>query len=677
MRNEGRKDPWLTALNYRPDIDGLRAIAVLLVVFFHAGVPGISGGFVGVDIFFVISGFLITGIIYREHEAGSFSFADFYSRRIRRICPALFALLALCALAGLFLLVPEDLRSLGRSTAAAVLFYANWHFFTQVGYFDGPAIEKPLLHTWSLAVEEQFYLLWPALFLLLYRVAGKRPLPLLLAALFALSLAVSQLALGTKPAAAFYLLPYRAWELLLGALIAVAPAPHLLRGTATLAGAIGLAAIAYAAFAFDAKTAFPGLNAAFPCAGAALLIIAGFRPGTFSAAILGSNPLRFIGKISYSLYLIHWPLFAFAHLALDRPLAGSESAAIVAASIAAAALSWRYIETPARRMQFRFPTLAGVSAAAMAVLVLCGIVFNVTNGLPFRVPKGVIEADAAKQFGGRVRQKADCRPDPLPALHSTLCAIGAPTSGGQYDFVIWGDSHSRHLAAAFSGQAADRGLSGLIISEGGCAPFIGDERLQSWCIASNREVEDWLQTQTKLKAVFLAGIWTVYAENGLLGAPGPLTRTAWTGDGAKAASGIASTIAFLRPRGIQIAIVEDVPFFPLNVASCAARARMFGRDDDRCFTLPRVRFEQNVAQASAILKEIGRRFGVALIPAYEAFCQGDMCRAEKDGVILYRDRTHLNTAGAKYLGSRIAIHWPASDTKNAGGGELKDHASAN
>ena len=205
---------------YRPDIDGLRAIAILLVLFFHGGFRQLSGGFVGVDIFFVISGFLITGIILRETNTGDFSFADFYSRRIRRICPALFLVLTLSIIAALFLLVPQDLQLLGRSLGGAVFFYANWHFYNHVGYFDGPAAEKPLLHTWSLAVEEQFYLIWPLLFIALYHFVGRKALPHVILALLCLSLVASQYILQKDAAAAFYLLPYRAWELLLGAYIA-------------------------------------------------------------------------------------------------------------------------------------------------------------------------------------------------------------------------------------------------------------------------------------------------------------------------------------------------------------------------------------------------------------------------------------------------------------------------
>ena len=257
---------------YRPDIDGLRAVAVLLVVFFHAGFGPAPGGFAGVDIFFVISGYLITGIVAKELDAGHFTFANFYARRIKRICPALFAVLAVSSPAAFLLLIPNDLRNFGGSLASTVLFYSNWNFYTEVGYFDGPAIDKPLLHTWSLAMEEQFYFLWPLAVFGLYRAFGRKALPHVIMAVLFASLAASQLVLEFDQAQAFYLLPYRAWELLLGALLAVVSFPAISKFAANIAGVAGLAAIAYAATALDRATPFPGLNALFPCLGAAMLI---------------------------------------------------------------------------------------------------------------------------------------------------------------------------------------------------------------------------------------------------------------------------------------------------------------------------------------------------------------------------------------------------------------------
>ena len=372
--------------DYRADIDGLRAIAVLLVVFFHAGIAQIGGGFVGVDIFYVISGFLITGIIVRELDAGHFTFAGFYARRIKRILPALFAVLGLSIVAAYVLLIPDDLRMYGRSIVSTVLFYSNWLFYKQVNYFDGPAIDKPLLHTWSLSIEEQFYLIWPLLLLALYRAAGRKALPRVILALFAVSLVASQAMLGHDPARSFYLLPYRAWELMLGAYLAVAPVPVLSRRAASFAGLAGFAAIAYAALAFNSKTPFPGVNALLPCLGAAILIATGLQRGAIGRSALSFGPLRFVGKISYSLYLVHWPIFSFAHLSLDGEPSSLVRVAMIAASFVLATLSYRYVETPARRATIAFPKLARAAAAAAVVMVLPGVIYENGNGLPWRVP---------------------------------------------------------------------------------------------------------------------------------------------------------------------------------------------------------------------------------------------------------------------------------------------------
>jgi peptidoglycan/LPS O-acetylase OafA/YrhL len=651
--------------SYRPDIDGLRAVAVLLVVFFHGAFREVPGGYVGVDIFFVISGFLITGIILQELNAGDFSFAAFYARRIKRICPALFAMLALCAAAGYFLLVPEDLRVLGRSIVATVFFYANWHFYTQVGYFDGPAIEKPLLHTWSLAVEEQFYLIWPAALVLLARIVSRRVLPNLILGLACLSLLASQVMLRFDPAQVFYLLPYRAWELLLGGFIAIVPAPSLSKRAATLLGIFGFGGIAYAAVAFDTKTPFPGVNGLFPCVGAGLLILAGMRQNAWSSLVLGAGPLRFVGKISYSLYLIHWPIFSFAHLSLDRAPTLVERLAIIGVSISAAALSWRFVESPARRVKISFPALVGASASAALALGLCGILYHATQGLPLRVSRAVQEADAARK-----KENADCRRDAAPVPNA--CAIGAPASGLQYDFVVWGDSHARHLASAFAEQAAQRGLAGIIMWSASCGPFIDDLRVPRHCMEYNKQFERWARTQTKLRTVFLAGYWRTYA-GGPLAVPeydevaGVLAKPRSNAGQA----GMAGTLRLLRLLQVQAVIVEDVPQFPFTAGLCAARARMFGRADDGCFTLPKSQFEQKEQLASAILREISRNFSIPLVQTAEAFCEGDMCRSEKDGVIFYRDVHHLNIAGAKYLGSKVHIPWPGLEPR---GGDTADLA---
>jgi peptidoglycan/LPS O-acetylase OafA/YrhL len=650
--------------SYRLDIDGLRAIAVLLVILFHAGFGPVSGGFVGVDIFFVISGYLITGIIARELEAGRFTFANFYARRIKRIFPALFVVLALSAAAAFIVLIPDDLRLFGHMVKSTVFFYSNLFFYWRVNYFDGPAIEKPLLHTWSLAVEEQYYMLWPLIVAGLYRSARRKVLPLVILALFGFSLAASQIVLQFDPSQAFYLLPYRGWELLLGGYLATVSFRPLSRAASSAVGLAGFAAVAYAALIFTTKTPFPGLNALIPCLGAAMLIAAGAQERSLSRAILGLSPMRYVGKISYSLYLIHWPLFSFAYIAYDAEPPAEVRAAIIGVSIVLASLSYWYIETPARRSNLRFFALTRAAVAAAVALGGWGALYAASGGLVWRVPASVQIAQAAKFPGYAEYDRADCRDDPKPKDVHRPCPIGAPARDMQYGFAIWGDSHARHFASAFSDQAKARGLSGIVIWEARCPPLPHVPAITPECKEANASAQQWIATQTKLKMVFLGGFWQQYMVDGQPNSSpgkGAIIENARAGQGAGAVeAGLEDTIRFLQGRGLQVALVETVPSVPVNVPNCASRARMFGRSDARCFSFPRDVIEQGGERASAMLNALSRRLGVPVVETVRAFCERDTCQTEKGGVILYQDANHLNSAGSHYLGTRIDIPWPVT-----------------
>ena len=288
-------------LEYRADIDGLRAVAILPVVFFHAGFGFAQGGFVGVDVFFVISGYLITSLIHREMLAGKFSLARFYERRVRRLFPALFAMLSVCAAVAAWLLLPQDLRYFGGSLFATTLFSSNIFFWLEAGYFDVAAERKLLLHTWSLAVEEQFYLLFPIFLLLVLRYLPRR-LVAVTGAVTVASLLASEWMLRSSDSAAFYLAPFRAWELGLGASLAlIAPVARHDNRHAEVFAWLGLAMIAASVAVFSWQTPFPGLHALAPAVGAALVIWSGSGTSTHAGRILSARPLVFTGLISYSL----------------------------------------------------------------------------------------------------------------------------------------------------------------------------------------------------------------------------------------------------------------------------------------------------------------------------------------------------------------------------------------
>ncbi len=419
--------PDRTSLRYRADIDGLRAVAVVPVVFYHFGVRPFSGGFVGVDVFFVISGFLITGLIYAELGGGSFSILRFYERRIRRIFPALFAMIAAAIAVGLLVLFPHELMRLAQSAAATTVFGSNFDFWRQAGYFDVGANLKPLLHTWSLAVEEQFYVLFPAL---LYVNHSRRRAVLLglVAVLGVISFVASLWAIGRSPTAAFYLTPFRTWELMLGAVLALGafPAPKT-RWLGEAVSLAGLGAIGWAVFSFTVATPFPGANALFPCAGAAALIYAGSGENTWTRRLLASPPLVGIGLISYSLYLWHWPIHVFADYVAGGPAGAAETVLLIALSFALGFLSWRYVERPFRGSAIPRATifrLAGVAVAA--TLLLSGLLF-VLQGLPQRFAPDI----------RRIFAEGD---DNEPRRHECFNRIAADVAAGRICTI--GDAHA-------------------------------------------------------------------------------------------------------------------------------------------------------------------------------------------------------------------------------------------
>ena len=385
-------EPKPKRMDYRPDVDGLRAIAVLLVVLYHLHTAKCIGGFIGVDVFFVISGYLLSSLILADLGAGRFSLVDFYERRIRRIFPALIVLLCSVTTVGYVVLLPVELKNYAESLLAATFSTSNFYFWRHTGYFDATTSTSPLLHTWSLAVEEQFYLVLPLSLMLLWRLPRRRLIQVL-CLIAVLSLILSSIRAAKNEASAFYLLHSRAWELLLGTLTALWPVgrrvPAVVRN---LAAFVGLVLIVGPGFVYSVNTPFPGLAAVLPCLGTALVIFAGAGAGSrlpFVNRLLSLRPMRWIGLISYSLYLWHWPLIVFARTDVDlssnippRLL----KLGLFVLSIGIAFLSWRFVETPFRfgrfrpsgRLVFRF-ALAGT---AMVAMVASGLI--VLKGIPTR-----------------------------------------------------------------------------------------------------------------------------------------------------------------------------------------------------------------------------------------------------------------------------------------------------
>jgi peptidoglycan/LPS O-acetylase OafA/YrhL len=429
-------------MKYRREIDGLRALAILPVILFHAGFAPFGGGFVGVDVFFVISGYLITTIILAELEQGRFSLVNFYERRARRILPALFLVMLACLPFAWAWLLPDDMEDFSQSLIAVPVFASNILFWRQNGYFDTAAELKPLLHTWSLAVEEQYYVLFP-LFLMLFWRIGKRWLLAVMAVVFVVSLMLAEWASVARPAAAFYLLPPRGWELLIGAFAAfylarVNRAPFG-RGLSEVAGWTGLALILYAVFAYSKDTPFPGFYALVPTVGSVLIILFATHETTVGR-LVGNRVFVGIGLVSFSAYLWHQPLFAFARYIFGRYADETEPGLVVfgllsVVSFALAWLSWRFVETPFRHKgTFGRRAIFTFALAGSLFFIAVGLYGTWRQGDVGRYPRDVIAFFQLKTASDAIvwPLKDQLRGAPFDPAKPKILVIGDSNSG---DFI--------------------------------------------------------------------------------------------------------------------------------------------------------------------------------------------------------------------------------------------------
>ncbi|PSJ55843.1 acyltransferase family protein [Kumtagia ephedrae] len=649
----------LERLDYRADIDGLRALAVLPVVFFHAGVAGFSGGFVGVDVFFVISGYLMAVLIAGEIDRGEFSLVRFYERRIRRIFPALFAMIAACAVMAWLFFMPDEFSLFARSVRGAALFVSNIRFEREMGYFDIASEMKPLLHTWSLAVEEQFYIVFPLVLMAIARFVPRRVVPILLALLLA-SLIASAWMVHDDPEAAFYLAQFRAWELLLGALLAFNAVPRPGGAMARqLMAAIGVALIGLAVFTFSEDTVFPGLSALVPCVGAALVIHARASGGP-AGLLLAARPLVFVGLISYSLYLWHWPIVVFTNYLFGPDPSLARSGLIVAASLAAAVVSWRFVERPFRGSASRVarrPLFAGATAVMAASAVFAYVVVA-GDGLPGRLPPAAAKVYSAVHDNGRF-SSAECFLESdgdglsLEDIRAgKLCRVGLP--GPNPRFLVWGDSHSAAMAPAIDASAVQAGVGGLFVGTGGCPP-LPDVRLSKVrdierCRDYNQAVLDLIESM-RIPEVIMVAYWPKYVHGAELPNQGvyfdPSVPPPVEDRSAPIAEAMDRVLARLTERGTKVVLVMDVPEMGYFVPEALARAAITGGSTDIAPSWAYT--EKRQALARKMLQDFAAKYSATAVDPLPAFCSDGRCHAERDGVPLYTDSDHITATAARSL----------------------------
>jgi len=642
---------------YRPDIDGLRAVAVISVVLFHAGVKALGGGYVGVDIFFVISGYLITRYIDQRIRAGKFSILEFYERRVRRIMPALLFLLLVASVLSLGAL-PDDLYNFAKSEIAAILFAPNILFFREAGYFDAAAKLKPLLHLWSLGVEEQFYICFPVTLLVASRWGRRGTLATVYICLLG-SFTLGVWTVHDHPSAAFYLLPFRAWEPLVGAFVALGAPPRIhdvwFRNAVSVSG-LGLIFLSFILYSPD--TLFPGAAAAMPCLGAGLLLCGNEDGPTIVGSLLATRPMVFIGLISYSLYLWHWTLLVLGEQFLGRPMTAVETTWVVLSSVAAAAGSWKFVEQPFRKRVVgasRRTLFLQMAAVATCLVVVAGIGVA-GHGLPGRFSVQVAQYAAGRT--DRESELSSCTASLEHLQHGDVCHIGSAKSG-KPDFILWGDSHAAAIAPAFRVLAKETGTAGWLVSHPGCAPLLGVTRVDrdiSGCSEFNDAVISAIE-RYDIRVVWLVGRWDINAsgrtswelsqgQHQVFILDKESSKTSLSESRAVFERGLRRTLTRLQQGQRNVILLIDVPNTSMDtpgfLAWSASRGRI-GRD-------ARINIVSHDRESvEGFLLQLGKESHVTVLSPKQLLCHESNCLIATDGRSLYRDDHHLTVFGALQL----------------------------
>lgn len=627
---------------YRRDIDGLRAVAVLLVVFFHFFPNWLKGGFVGVDIFFVISGYLITGTIVKDIQRNGFSFSAFYARRVRRIFPALiFTLFLSCGLALAAVVLADELLALSRHMLAAAAFASNFLLWHEAGYFDSAAASKPLLHLWSLGVEEQFYLIWPFL-MVVCRRAGWNMFRMA-ALLSGISFSANVIMVWNDPTGAFYAPWSRFWELLAGALLVIDETAPAFGARARFAwlhwrgfrpdsckAAMGLSLIAVAVVCLKKHSAFPGFWAMLPTLGAVFIIGAG-KTAWLNARVLQSGFFVHIGRISYPLYLVHWPVFVFAAYALGKVPTVSQKYLLILSSFLLAQAVYQIIERPIRSRKST-PKLIGGLVGGVVCMALMAAIIHVQDGMDFRYPARMrlltaVNADVAGSW-----REGQCflSPEQSAQDFSPVCR-GAGGAGRTY--LLWGDSHAAALYPGLNEIALRESVALSQYTASGCAPLLQNySDLRPNCKQINSFVME-LVAQLKPDVVLLHADWSA-------------------GDHYES---LADTISAVRNAGVKrVVVIGSVPQWQDTLAHDLLAYWRQERATPPMYMS--FRLLPNTAADEDRVEKIAEKAGAEFVPLYRWLCAGGACptrTSESGNDIMSFDKAHLTIAGSRFAAEYV------------------------
>lgn len=683
---------------YRPHIDGLRGIAIIAVVLYHAKLLKVTGGYVGVDVFFVISGFLITSIILRELRAGSFSLIEFWEKRVRRIIPALFLVMCTTFLAAyLFLLYPEDYHHFGKAVVAQSLFVSNMFFMQSDNYFDQPTHYSPLLHTWTLSVEEQFYIFFPVIIILLlwlikrtrnYFLLGETLKSLgqdrnrnnevvllfaiLLISAFSFFLNIwlidihpqaqfSNLTLQkffpntTFATAGFFLLPPRLWELGLGALIALFAINIRSNIRGEILGFIGLFAVFMAIFVFDDRSFFPGMRALLPTLGAAAFIIANENKLRISGRLLSYPQLVWIGLISYSLYLWHWPILVFARVISHTPISTLSMMGLLLMTVVISWISFRYIETPIIRKTWivtrKNTFILGILALSLMMAggeFIQRSVSQRTSRIPSAGLKILLTNEEGKSRSGVCFPSVEDKGE-----YQGLCRIGN-NKGTKADFILWGDSHADAMVPLFVELGWRYGAQGSVFALADCAPVIGTmQKDASSCEAQNKLAMRYIRDHHVMK-IFLVARWNHYVMEGANKIP-----TAFLNIGGLPSDQpieraqtfekyFIPMVTELAREGREVYIIKQAP----EQFTYDPRTEFYRTVRTGEFQLAGTKVKDDTiygSLSSSVIEKLNTKAHVKIIEPASVLCKNGICDLMSEGNLLYRDENHLSVPGVMKL----------------------------
>lgn len=636
VRTEGgmASDGNVPVVEFRADINALRALAVLAVVAYHFGVPGFTGGFAGVDVFFVISGFLITSQIRNAHERGSFSFRNFYLSRLRRIFPALAVVCIASLVWGWLYVLPYDYLATTRHVVAAVFFLSNFAFTGERGYFDVAAHVKPMLHTWSLSVEGQFYVFWPIFIALAWRFARRYLFGLTLAALAA-SLAWCLYYSRIDSGDTFYKLSARSWEFLAGALLVIFRPARPGVNSSNLVSAVSLVMLISCFFFLSSSMRWPGYWTLLPVAATAVLIAMGDAP--ICRSLLASWPLQRVGDLSYSLYLWHWPILVFAkqHAAtMERELAALELGGLLGLSLFMAILSWRLVEQPIRSRRGWWSERRFWTALGLVLLTFTGFALAVvyTKGAPKRLPEYVQRASAAV-FVKTPRDECFRRGDSTKDAPEQFCSFGVASAGEPAQIVLWGDSHANQYLSPISAAATAAGLGGIIATQGDCRSTRSGQSTDlkpdasPGCERFNNEVNALIERSSSLRTVIIGRVWRGDESFG---------RTV-------------DLVKHLVTVGKKVVLIGPLPNPHFNVPESWSRQQIrIGHAIDS-MVLPVVSLGPMLDLRDKLRSQLSEQIqagNVVLIDPIATLCDTKECRLVEQGVCYFRDASHVSQAGA-------------------------------